>query len=206
MSKIICDKNEHYIDPSQSGGCPFCAEDMQPGSSSAGERTEFVGDPFKDPAGGTKPYNGTVKLDESLFNNFDDPTKVTPASKNVTKILRPSGDTFESNDVLPVAGWIVIISGEGIGRDFRLVQGENKIGRNAEMEVCLDFGDETVSRDTHAVIVHDSRNASFFIERGSSRNLPLLNGQTVRRDEDLNSGDEIQVGETILVFVPFVSI
>ena len=58
------------------------------------------------------------------------------------------------------------------------------------MEVCLSFGeesDETISRDTHAIIVYDNHANSFFIERGASRNLPTLNGETVRRDSDLNA-------------------
>ena len=73
------------------------------------------------------------------------------------------------------------------------------------MEVCLSFGeesDETISRDTHAIIVYDNHANSFFIERGASRNLPTLNGETVRRDSDLNKGDIIKLGNTSLLFIP----
>ncbi len=110
----------------------------------------------------------------------------------------------DPND-LPTAGWLVIVDGPGRGRDFRLIQGENRIGRDRNMEVCLDFGDRsdaTVSRETHALVVYDIHANVFFIERGRSRNLPLLNNQIIRRDQNLAARDIIQVGQTRLLFVP----
>ena len=116
-----------------------------------------------------------------------------------------SSSTPSTEDTLPVAGWLVITGGPGRGRDFRLIQGENRIGRAPEMEVCLDFGadsDNTVSRESHAVVVYDNNANGFFIERGASRNLPTVNGNTVRRDQDMEAYDLIQLGETQLMFFP----
>jgi pSer/pThr/pTyr-binding forkhead associated (FHA) protein len=72
------------------------------------------------------------------------------------------------------------------------------------MEICLDFGehsDATVSREAHAILVYDGNANEFFIERGSSRNLPMLNDKSIRRDQNLTAGDVIQVGQTKLLFV-----
>ena len=107
---------------------------------------------------------------------------------------------------LPAAGWLVITEGAGRGTDFRLVRGANRIGRSAEMEVSLDFGsrsDPAVSRETHAAVIYDPHANEFFVERGSSRNLPLLNGSTIRGEPVLKNRDIIQVGDTKLVFVAF---
>lgn len=107
---------------------------------------------------------------------------------------------------LPVTGWLVIIDGPGVGLDFRLIQGENRIGRDKEMEICLDFGDisdDMVSRDSHAIVVYDNHANVFFVERGRSRNMPLLNDRTIRSGEDLKAGDIIQVGKTKLMLVSF---
>ena len=74
------------------------------------------------------------------------------------------------------------------------------------MEVCLDFGaqsDKTVSHEAHAVVVYDHHANEFFIERGSSRNLAMLNGSTIRGEPTLQRNDIIQVGATKLLFLPF---
>ncbi|RTE87795.1 FHA domain-containing protein [Lysobacter sp. N42] len=115
-------------------------------------------------------------------------------------------DNNSSSEHFPVVGWLVVTKGKGLGHDFRLIQGENRIGRGEDMEVCLDFGldsDDTVSRDAHAIVVYDSNAHEFFVERGNSRNLPMLNGSTIRRDQNLSSGDIIRLGDTELQFVAF---
>lgn len=107
---------------------------------------------------------------------------------------------------LPVTGWLVVVDGPGLGLDFRLIQGENRIGRDSDMEVCLDLGldsDDMVSRDSHAIVVYDNHANVFFVERGRSRNMPLLNGRTIRSGEDIKSGDIIQVGKTKLMLISF---
>lgn len=109
-------------------------------------------------------------------------------------------------DKLPVTGWLVVIDGPGVGLDFRLIQGENRIGRDKEMEICLDFGDisdDMISRDSHAIVVYDNHANVFFVERGRSRNMPLLNDRTIRSGEDLKAGDIIQVGKTKLMLISF---
>ena len=59
-----------------------------------------------------------------------------------------------------------------------------------------------ISRDSHAIVVYDARANEFFVERGRSRNLPLLNGATLRGTPVLKPRDVLQVGETQLLFMP----
>ncbi|MCC5855062.1 MAG: FHA domain-containing protein [Idiomarina sp.] len=135
--------------------------------------------------------------------------KQTGTNNNEATVETPSHNTVGGEKGVaefPVVGWLVVMSGTGSGTDFRLIQGENRIGRGEGMEICLDFGplsDQTVSREAHAIVVYDNNANEFFIERGNSRNLPMLNGQTIRRDQNLNSGDTIQLGATELRFVAF---
>jgi hypothetical protein len=108
---------------------------------------------------------------------------------------------------LPVVAWLVIVEGIGKGRDFRLVKGQNFIGRDRDMEVSLDFGpqsDTKVSKRNHAVIIFDqTRNECFIDSRSDShKNLPLLNGSTILSLTSLKDGDIIQVADTKFRFVP----
>lgn len=128
----------------------------------------------------------------------------TPLPKPPGTRIIHSDNTEAYHNHLPTVGWLIIVDGPGPGRDFRLIQGENRIGRDPSMEVCLDIGaqsDQTVSREAHAIVVYDPNANEFFIERGRSRNLPLLNGVTIRRDQNLATRDIIRVGCTSLLFI-----
>lgn len=128
-----------------------------------------------------------------------------------THVQLPTGNAelrrlVGEGEILPVVGWLVIITGPGAGRDFRLIPGQNYIGRDQDMEVCLDFGDAgdpMVSRREHALVVYDMEdNECYLSDRTQSRNLPRLNGKSVRTATTLKSGDIIQVGGTRFLFIP----
>jgi hypothetical protein len=106
-----------------------------------------------------------------------------------------------------VGGWLVIVKGPGVGRDYRLISGNNYIGRDPRSEVCLNFGvdsDLSISRRNHALVFFDNIKNEFFMSNDTdSRNLPLLNGQTLSKPKALTPYDKITVGKTELCFVPF---
>lgn len=212
MAMKQCDAGIHFYSEEVYETCPYCNEgssDIESNSNSnaaktQGDNMEHKTQPIVENAK-TTPLDDRFKFDKDQISTRPI-NPVNPSPK--TTILTFDNDkkiTSSETGVLPVAGWLVIIEGEGKGKDFRLIQGENKIGRDASMEVCLDFGkqsDASVSRDTHAVVVYDNNSNEFFVERGSSRNLPTVNGKTVRRDQDLQANDIIQLGETQLMFFP----
>lgn len=150
----------------------------------------------------TEKMEKTQKIDSNAAGQI--PPRPLASPKTTILLNRGSQEKVAAEGLLPVTGWLVLLNGKNRGRDFRLIQGENRIGRDAGMEVCLDFGpdsDTTVSREAHAIVVYDNHANEFFVERGNSRNLPLLNGKTIRRDQDLQAGDILQVGESQLRFV-----
>lgn len=101
-----------------------------------------------------------------------------------------------------LTGWLVCIQGNMEGDSFTLFSGDNHIGRDTGMDVCL-FNEPTVSRCNHAVITYDSIYAHFTLHTDSATVLhndrPLPSGQSVL----LKTHDKITLGDCVLVFVPF---
>ena len=211
MPMIQCEAGLHFYNQEQFDKCPSCFDvkakntgdkkNNHPPASGNSPKTALIqNESMKNDSPQQVPTVRTEELRRDTAPLTPDKTVLTERSKTRTIT---SGDTTTTNTDLPVVGWVIITEGAGKGKDFRLIQGENKIGRNKTMEVCLDFGnqsDDTVSRDSHAVIIYDNHENIFYIERGNSRNLPRVNGSSVRRDLDLQSGDTIEIGNTTLRF------
>lgn len=98
-------------------------------------------------------------------------------------------------------GWVVVADGPGRGNSFALTGGVAQIGRGEDQTVRLDFGDNAISRQNHAAIAFDDEAGQFYLGHGGKSNLVRLNGKPVLATEELNSGDEIRLGETRLRFV-----
>ena len=104
----------------------------------------------------------------------------------------------------PVVGWLVCIDGNHFGEDFRLKTGRNFIGRSSGMDVSIS-GDNTVSRDKHAVIVYEPKQHLFLVQPGESKELCYLNDAVVLLAQELKLQDVITIGETKLKFFPCCS-
>lgn len=100
-------------------------------------------------------------------------------------------------------GWIVITDGPGRGESFALLNGMSQIGRGADQEVQLDFGDTSISRSNHAAIAFDPEERTFFLGHGGKSNLVRLNNKPVLSTEQIATHDLIKIGETTLRFVAF---
>jgi len=103
--------------------------------------------------------------------------------------------------VEPVVGWLVCVEGKNIGADFRLKSGRNFIGRAVTMDVAIS-GDETVSRDRHAIIVYEPKSHTFLVQAGDSKELCYLNDKVVLTAAELFCNDVLTVGATKLMFFP----
>lgn len=99
-------------------------------------------------------------------------------------------------------GWLIVVEGEGRGSAFSLFNGVSNIGRGTDQTVCLDFGDNSISRDAHASIAYDPRQQSFFIGHCGKANIVRRNDRPILSTEELEAGDHITIGETVLRFVP----
>ena len=102
----------------------------------------------------------------------------------------------------PVVGWLVCIEGKDKGRDYRLHSERNFVGRSNSMDVAIQ-GDETISRENHAIVTFNPKNKKFKLAPGDSRGLVYLNDDDVDMPMPLNAYDVIEIGETKLKFVPF---
>jgi hypothetical protein len=215
-------------DPNAFASCPTCAEDNQADGLffHAAHGADFHAEPPPGPAamggarvktevlengpGGTVEYhgeNGQNRTERYHPGPGEDKPMGNPTG-TVVKMGNNAavGRTFEQSHTLPVVGWLVIVNGAGTGKDFRLVPGQNCIGRDRDMQVCLDFGsdsDQTVSRREHAIIAYTVKGNEFrMLDRTQSSNLPCLNGETVWSPTRLKAMDIIQVGSTDLMFIP----
>ncbi len=102
----------------------------------------------------------------------------------------------------PPAGWLVIIEGPGQGNCLTIGYGSNSIGRERGERICLDFGDERISRTQHAVVTYDPRGHKFFIQHGGGKNLTYLDDEPVLAPTQLEPQAHIQIADTLLRFVP----
>ena len=105
-------------------------------------------------------------------------------------------------DVQPVCGWIVCISGPRQGKDYKIKSGKNFIGRADDMDIQI-LGDEKISRRNHGIIVFDPKKMETVLLPGDANGIVYLNGDAVYVPMVLNTYDVIELGESKFIFIPF---
>ncbi len=105
-------------------------------------------------------------------------------------------------ETAPVCGWIVCISGPRQGKDYKIKEGKNFIGRADDMDIQI-LGDNKISRRNHGVIVFDPKKQETLLLPGDSNGIVYLNDNAVYTPEVLKIYDTIEMGESIFVFIPF---
>lgn len=104
----------------------------------------------------------------------------------------------------PAVGFLICIEGPHRGTDFRLVSGRNFIGRAAAMDVSLP-DDDTVSRESHALVTYDAKHNAFSLSPGQGRGITYCNDEQVEMVHPLKAYDIIEVGKSRLLFLPLCS-
>ena len=112
-------------------------------------------------------------------------------------------DATGSKETDPVAGWLVIVEGPGVGRDLRIGVGRNDLGRDGDNRISLHFGDTRISRRGHLWVNYDPLNRAFSVAPGNSTNLAYLNDVAIEERMPLAGGATITIGRTKLRFVAF---
>ena len=102
----------------------------------------------------------------------------------------------------PVCGWIVCVKGPRRGKDYRVMDGKNFVGRADDMDIQI-LGDNKISRRNHAVIVFDAKKREKMILPGDSNGLVYLIEQAVYLPQPLNAYDVIEMGDSKFLFIPF---
>ena len=72
--------------------------------------------------------------------------------------------------------------------------------RRAQSDVCLE--DLQVARENHCAVVYEPKRGEFFLTPGMGTET-YLNGTRLEGTKMLENGDEIGLGDSLLVFVPF---
>lgn len=175
-----CD-NGHYYDAKKHTQCPFCgvgAINFTPKSLRVGSSAEER----------TRPA-GSETLPESLRVGDD-------------AVTRPVQLVHDLARIDPVVGWLVAVGGPEKGKDYRIRSENNTVGRSKDMYICIS-GDDSISRERHTVITFDPQRNAFHLSPGEGRGLVYLNGEALLAHKQLAPYDEILLGKTKLLFVPF---
>lgn len=201
--EIIRCKNGHSYDPSITPECPECAK-MEGKTEPLSEMQQEAYMPTED-IGKTMPLNyNTVPVQQEK-----------PVHWAETQSYQQAGEASQNYDVTmpfysvegvdhmtrPVTGWLVCIEGAAKGKDYRLHEEYNYIGRSSKMDVCIKE-DATVSRENHAIIAYDTLEKIFYFAPCSGGSIVRVNGKAVLSNTELKAYDKIQIGKSTFMFVP----
>jgi hypothetical protein len=150
------------------------------------------------------PFSQTPTFSSIPDSPSEPPAAVTPPP------TKPKTDPSDRktqrlyDDVEPVVGWLICLRGAYVGESFPLKPGQNCIGRSLHMDVPL-LDEESVSRDTHSIIIFEPIHADFYVSNGRGNSLTYLNHNVVMQPEKLKSYDILRFGKCEYLFMPLCS-
>lgn len=215
MEIVRCEKG-HFYDAEANSSCPQCAAEAQGGGVSGYGPTEPIGP--TEPVGSTEPVGPTVPGDPSGLGSgsMGATVPVTDPGFTPTDFAgggRMTGARVQSYEPTmpvpqggvagfnPVVGWLVCVDGADKGTDYRIRNGNNYIGRDQSMDICIR-NDNHISNQNAAIIGYDDVERQFFFGPAGGHNTVRVNGKMVINAVPLSAYDEITVGTTKLMFVP----
>ena len=194
MEMRKCEKG-HYYDASVHATCPYCNNLRNT------EMTMAMGVPMPSQLAGSLAPGAVATesgLEKTVALGVEIPTQgvsVEDSEKTVAMFKTEEG-------IDPVVGWLVQISGKQKGCDYRIHSDNNYIGRGDKMDICIK-GDDTISRENHAVLTYDSYDKKFFFSPGDGRSIIRVNDKTILQTIELKAYDKLLVGKSEMIFIPF---
>ncbi|MCR4746174.1 MAG: FHA domain-containing protein [Lachnospiraceae bacterium] len=184
MEMRKCD-NGHYYDASVHSSCPYCS-----GSGNTGMTLPLDSFGSEGMTSATMPLDDgkTMALNQAFDNASSDEGRTVALIK-------------EEKGIDPVVGWLVCIDGKERGRDYRIHSDNNFIGRSDRMDICIR-GDETISRENHAIISYDSVDNSYYFSPGDGRAIVRVNDKAIFQTVELKPYTKITIGKSSFVFLP----
>lgn len=186
MAMTRCDHG-HFYDRAKHSTCPYCGVMDLDIAPTLPKRNEP----------GFAPVDASGKTVA-----MQTPTKPMPGAPagggpgaTVAHIKRQTG-------LDPVCGWLVCVEGPEKGKDFRIKGQRNFIGRDPSMDIAIP-GDDSITREKHAVISYDPKTNSFRLAPGDGRGMTYVNDQPVEMPVVLSNFDKIEIGQSQFRFVPF---
>ena len=194
--------NGHFYDADKFSTCPYCNPTV-----SASELTVAMDQAQLYADSGAAPEfddedGKTVSLQDAVSAAVSAPEPAAPAAAAKQDLDDSKTVSFyaQSMGTDPVVGWLVCIEGSYFGESFKLKSGRNFIGRSSSMDVALT-GDNSVSRERHAVVIYEPKARIFIAQPGDSRELFYLNDEVVLNNEKLKNYDVLTIGNLKLMLV-----
>ena len=197
MARVRC-SNGHYYDSSKSATCPFC---------SGFSFSNFTGVANYVDDNDQKTVSYAEAKDEQATVGFvaeyqkQREENVPDLRERNGNVAEPSVEEPDAQVFSPVVGWLVCLSGPEKGRDYRIHAGNNFIGRDISMDICIRE-DTAISRIRHASVVYDPRSGRYVFIPGVS-SLSRVNDENILRPTDLKNDDTIEMGKSTFCFVAF---
>lgn len=149
-----------------------------------------------------EPDDHTVGFFDDLFPGVSGTAEKVSGTAGKPSVKQQTVSKPAVNKVdTPCVGWLVALSGEHIGTDFRLKVGKNFIGRSPQMDVALTE-DKSVSRESHAIMIYEPKAHIYLVQPGESSSLVYLNNELLLTPMRLEAYDTISVGDVDLLFMP----
>lgn len=215
MKIIKCKKDGHVYNRDKFDKCPVCGTPWDE-SKAYGETIKSSEDDNPGRGVKTDPTTGTDMNNQTPILNH---INIDSAGGSVEQSIRPdpngNGSAEEENILTPVhssafsprtsfpIAILVAIQGIHKGEIYELFRGQNTVGRGEDMKIKLEK-DETVSRNTHCIILADE-NDRCFVKTGQSRGMTYLNNKVIFATTELQDRDVIAIGKTELLLVKICS-
>ena len=199
MKQTRCEKG-HFYDADRFASCPHCANmagGMPQGNPTV---TKTLDDQVTVTLG--KPVQSEQMAQMAQAVPAPQVVEVAAEIRAVTPFDdEPVTQGFFKKDSDPVVGWLVCTKGVHKGEDFRLRAGRNFIGRGQNMDIKLT-GENTVSRDKHAIVLYEPNQRIFLAQMGESHELVYLNGNLLMSNAQMKAYDRLQLGDAELMLIP----
>ena len=154
--------------------------------------------------GKTVPIQTDQYWEKDEYNGRTVPIDKEPSAGDRTEIFLPPSVKID-----PAVGWLVCVDGVDKGRSFRLVKGNNTIGRpGGAKKYAVSLSDQAISRKgACGVIVYNEKSNRFFITPGDlTTNInPYLDDEILLSPKELHARSRLEIAGEKLIFVPFCS-
>jgi hypothetical protein len=181
--------NGHFYDQSRTAECPYC--------NSASANVNVTRPVWSGTNSGNEDIGATVPVNQTPFTDHTRSINASVAgdSERTQAIIK------KETGIDPVVGWLVCVEGKEKGRDYRIHSDNNFIGRSEKMDICIR-GDDTISRENHAIISYDGKDNLYYFSPGEGRSIVRMNGKALFSTAELTAYDTVELGNTKLMFVP----
>lgn len=131
--------------------------------------------------------NSTEILLNQNFKDSDDKTILIDPDQS-----QPQLKKIQTGSYRKLIGWLITFDIDPNGKDFRLYEGKNTIGKDMKNDIVLI--DPTVS-NTHATILYRQVDKKLIIQDNLSTNGTFVNDELIEDKKILNDNDIIKIGK-----------